>query len=95
MPMWSYVKVLQGMAVETRVKVPQGTKAAGPLVALTRRQLELAIALVQRISDEVMQVRRMCTAWRLRHAPTRLLHELNDDDGCTGASGFGLGDLRA
>lgn len=91
--MWSfYLKVLQGMAVETRVKVPQGTKAAGPPVALTRRQLELAIALVQRISDEVMQVR---TCWHgLRHAPARLWQE-TDDVGCTGASGFGLGDLRA
>lgn len=62
------LQVLKGMAVETKVVQPMPTAGSSsgpptkrapppPPVPLSLPQLELAIALVQRISDEVMQVR--------------------------------------
>ena len=53
-------QVLQTMAWETGVRAPAAKglfkKAAPAAKPLESTQLELAIALVQRVSDEVMQV---------------------------------------
>ena len=50
------LQVLHTIAVETNVVPAKSTKAEGQPVPLTPSQLELSIALVQMISDEVMMV---------------------------------------
>jgi len=48
--------VLRTIAVETNVIASKGGKTGGPPIPLTPSQLEMSIALVQMISDEVMMV---------------------------------------